>query len=143
MEEHFHKFNVREFHIEDVNPTVNDKRTREICEEILARGLDVIWKISAGTKVETMRDERTIELMAKAGCKYISISPETGSPRVLDLINKPFKYGHAVNLVTKMNEVGIRYGQTSPESRHYWPDGRRSWKVDHKWEYRSPLTSKG
>lgn len=107
MDEHVQKFNVREFHIEDVNPTANDKRTREICEEILARGLNVIWKISAGTKVETMRDKSTIELMAKAGCKYISISPETGSPRVLGLINKPFKYGHAVGLVKKMNEVGI------------------------------------
>lgn len=108
IEEHFLRFNVREFHIEDVNPTVNDKRTREICEEIIKRKLDIIWKISAGTKVETMRNEATIELMAKAGCKYISISPETGSPRVLSLINKPFKFGHAVKLVKKMNEVGIR-----------------------------------
>jgi radical SAM superfamily enzyme YgiQ (UPF0313 family) len=100
-------FGVKEFHVEDVNPTVSDKRTREICDEIIARKLDVIWKIAAGTKVETLRDEKTIELMARAGCRYISISPESGSPRVLKMINKPFRVEHAVSLVKRMNEVGI------------------------------------
>jgi len=107
MEELYLKFGVREFHIEDVDPTVNDKRTREICEEIIRRKIKIIWKISAGTKVETIRDESTIELMAEAGCRYISISPESGSPRVLKMIKKPFNLEHAVRLVKKMNEMGI------------------------------------
>lgn len=107
MMEYNHRFGVREFHVEDVNPTVNDKRTLKICEEIIQRKLKVIWKISAGTKIETIRHESTIERMAEAGCNYISISPESGSPRVLKMINKPFNLEHAVRLVKKMNEVGI------------------------------------
>ena len=35
------------------------------------------------------------------------------------------------------------YGQTPPEWLHYWPDGRRSWLVDHKREDRTPPTNKG
>lgn len=101
-------YGVREFHIEDVDPTVNDRRTREICEELIRRKLDVIWKVASGTKVETMRDESTIELMARAGCRYISISPESGSPRLLKAINKPFDTAHAMRLIGTMNEVGIR-----------------------------------
>jgi anaerobic magnesium-protoporphyrin IX monomethyl ester cyclase len=108
MEAYSGKFGVREFHIEDVDPTVNDKRTRAICEEILRRRLDVIWKIAAGTKVETLRDAETVQLMARAGCRYISISPESGSPRLLKLINKPFDIDHAVHLIETMNTVGIR-----------------------------------
>jgi radical SAM superfamily enzyme YgiQ (UPF0313 family) len=107
MEMHSEKFGVREFHIEDVDPTVNDKRTRAICEEILRRRLDVIWKIAAGTKVETLRDSETVQLMARAGCRYISISPESGSPRLLKLINKPFDIEHAVHLIETMTTVGI------------------------------------
>jgi anaerobic magnesium-protoporphyrin IX monomethyl ester cyclase len=107
MEEFFQKLNVREFHVEDVDPTVNDKRTREICNELIRRKFKPVWKISAGTKVETMRDETTIELMAKAGCNYISISPESGSPRLLKMMRKPFNLEHAVRLVKKMDEVGI------------------------------------
>lgn len=107
MVEFLDKFGVREFHIEDVNPTVNDKRIREICEEIIRRNLKVIWKISSGTKVETLRDESIIELMARAGCRYISISPETGSPRILKKMNKPFNLDLAIRLVKKMNDMGI------------------------------------
>lgn len=99
---------VFEFHLEDLDPTISDERVREICREIITRNLKVIWKIAAGTKVETMRDEETIDLMAKAGCRYISISPETGSPRLLKMMRKPFNLDHAVRLVKRMNKVGIR-----------------------------------
>lgn len=108
MELHMRKFGLHEFHIEDLNPTINDKRTREICNEIIKRDLKVIWKIAAGTKVETLKNEETIELMAKAGCKYISISPESGSERVLNLMDKPFNLEHAVKMIKKMNRMGIR-----------------------------------
>jgi radical SAM superfamily enzyme YgiQ (UPF0313 family) len=102
------KYGVREFHIEDLDPTISDERVREICGEIMTRGMEVIWKIAAGTKVETIRSEETIDLMAQAGCRYISISPETGSPRLLKLMRKPFNLQHAVNLIKRMNQVGIR-----------------------------------
>jgi len=101
-------FGVREFHVEDVDPTVSDKRTRAICEEIMRRKLDVSWKLVAGTKVETLRSSETIGKMAAAGCTYISISPESGSARVMKLINKPFDVQHAVDLIHAMNRFGIR-----------------------------------
>ena len=107
IEAHSLKYGVNEFHIEDVNPTVNDGRTREICEELLRRKLVVEWKLCSGTKVETIKDEKTIETMARAGCRYISISPETGSSRLLKMMNKPFNLVHAVRLIKKMSDVGI------------------------------------
>ena len=107
--EHFvNKYGVREFHIEDLNPTVSDLRIREICDEILKRRLDIIWKIAAGTKAETIKAEETIDLMAKAGCRYISISPETGSSRLLKLMHKPSDLNHLACLVRRMRRVGIR-----------------------------------
>lgn len=107
--EHFNKtLGVAEFHIEDLDPTISDPRIRQICEELIRRRLKVTWKIAAGTKVETMRDEETINLMAQAGCRYISISPETGSPRLLKLMRKPFDLDHAVRLVKRMNQVNVR-----------------------------------
>lgn len=101
-------YGVSEFHIEDLDPTISDERIREMAGLIIERGLKVTWKIVAGTKVETIRSEETIDLMAQSGCRYISISPETGSPRVLKLMRKPFDLEHAVRLVKRMNQVGIR-----------------------------------
>ena len=108
MEQSVRKYDVREFHIEDLDPTVSDSRIRDICQEIGRRNLDVVWKIAAGTKAETIRNEETIDLMAAAGCRYISISPETGSPRLLKQMRKPFNLPHAVRLVKRMSQAGIR-----------------------------------
>lgn len=107
IEYYVKRFDVQEYHIEDLDPTISDQRIREIANEILRRDLDIIWKIVAGTKVETIRSEDTIDIMAKSGCRYISISPETGSSRVLKLMKKPFDLDHAVKMVNRMNQVGI------------------------------------
>jgi anaerobic magnesium-protoporphyrin IX monomethyl ester cyclase len=101
-------FGVTEFHIEDLDPTVKDSRTREIAEELIERRLDVTWKVCAGTKVETIKSEETLELMARSGCRYISISPESGSPEILKSMKKPFDIEHAIALIRKMNCVGIK-----------------------------------
>lgn len=99
---------VREFHIEDLNPTVSEERTRALCTEILARKLKVDWKLVSGTKAETIAGEETIDLMAKAGCRYISISPETGSARLLRQMGKPFNLEHAKKLIGWMKHAGIK-----------------------------------
>lgn len=123
------RWNVREFHIEDLDPTISDERIRAICQLIVQRGLAVRWKIAAGTKVETIRDEGTIDWMARAGCEYISISPETGSPELLKAMRKPFDLAHAIRLVRRMNQVGIRSqacfvlgypGETDPDRQLTW-----------------------
>jgi radical SAM superfamily enzyme YgiQ (UPF0313 family) len=107
IEYFFKKFGIDEFHIEDLNPTVSDDRIREICGEIIRRGLKIKWKIVAGTKVESIKDETTVELMSKSGCKYISISPETGSQEVLKLMGKPFDLEHAKKIAKAMNKFNI------------------------------------
>lgn len=107
MEFWIDRFGVREFHFEDLNPTVNEKRTRALCEEIIRRGVDVSWKLVSGTKVETIKSGDTVALMAKAGCRYVSISPETGSPELLKKIVKPFNLDHAVRVVSRMKQEGI------------------------------------
>jgi len=102
------KYKVMEFHIEDLNPTVSEERTQKICNEILDRGLNITWKIVSGTKIETIKSEKTIELMAKSGCRYISISPETGSENLLKTMNKSFDLGHAVKMVRRMHSEKIK-----------------------------------
>jgi radical SAM superfamily enzyme YgiQ (UPF0313 family) len=105
--EHFQKtLGVSEFHLEDLNPTVSNKRIVEFCEEIIDRGLKFNWKIVAGTKIETMKLE-TIPLMAKAGCSFIGFAPETGSPSLLKKMDKRFNHDLALEMVRLMRKHGI------------------------------------
>ena len=101
------KFDVKEFHLEDLNPTVNDKRTKSLCEEIIKQKIKIKWKIVAGTKVESIKDDRTVQLMSKAGCTYVSISPESGSKDLMKKIDKPFNYDHALKIIDTMNKNKI------------------------------------
>ena len=97
------KFDVKEFHFEDLNPTVNDSRIKELCNLIIEKKINIKWKIVAGTKVESIKSEETLSLLKKSGCNYISISPESGSKELMKKINKPFNYDHALKIVKGMN----------------------------------------
>ncbi len=99
-------FNVSEFHLEDLNPTIQKKRMQEISQEIIDRNLKIIWKVGSGTKIETV-DEETITAMAASGCTFISLSPESGSPEMLKKMNKPFDHAQALDLVRHMDKEGI------------------------------------
>ncbi len=106
IEEGINRFNVNEFHLEDLNPTIKKERIQEIAKEIIKRKLQIIWKIASGTKAETL-DEETIKWMASSGCSYISISPESGSERIMKEIRKPFPYKRVLELVREMYKNNI------------------------------------
>ncbi len=107
MEHAIATYGVRDFHIQDDNFTFKPKRTREICEEIGRRDLKVSWCLAAGMKAETV-DEETLAAMRAAGCRYISVSPETGSPRVLKLMDKPFDYEHFLQLQRAAGRLKVK-----------------------------------
>jgi radical SAM superfamily enzyme YgiQ (UPF0313 family) len=105
--QYFNKlYGVKEFHIEDLNPTVDKKRMINISKLIMKRKLKITWKIGSGTKLETL-DKEALTWMSKAGCTYISISPESGSPRLLKTMNKSFNHQLGLDLVEYMSKLGI------------------------------------
>lgn len=89
---------VREFHIEDLNPTVDKSRIIELCERIKILQIDVDIKIASGTKIETL-DKEMLVYMHDAGFSYLSFSPESGSKYVLNKMNKGFNHKYAIDLV--------------------------------------------
>jgi radical SAM superfamily enzyme YgiQ (UPF0313 family) len=97
---------VREFHWEDLNPTTSEPRIREIAKELLRRNLNLTWKLVSGTKAETIKAE-TVTAMARAGCRYVSFSPESGSARVLAAMGKTFDHERGLWLTQWMRRCGI------------------------------------
>lgn len=100
-------YEVTEFHVEDMNPTVSEDHTRSLCAAIKERRMNVRWKLVSGTKLEYIRDPRTISMLADAGCNYISFSPESGSSRILQNMRKSFDMNHALDLLKQMHRSGI------------------------------------
>jgi anaerobic magnesium-protoporphyrin IX monomethyl ester cyclase len=100
------KFSVKNFHIEDLNPTVKRQRFKEFCELLTERQVNIKFYIVSGTKAETIKVD-DVPLLAEAGCQYISISPESGSATVMKAIGKPFNYEHGLALIKACKQHGI------------------------------------
>lgn len=104
---HWHsKYKVTDFHIEDLNPTLDRKNMVELCNLIIGWKVNIRFKFVSGVKLDTL-DEEMIRLLAQAGCNYLSFSPETGSKRVLKLMKKPFDHEHGIRMTRLMNRLGI------------------------------------
>ena len=120
--QHLHEnLNIDDFHISDLDPTVNEKRIIEMCNEIISRKLKFEWKLAQGTKIETIKKESTLDLMQQAGLTFFSFSPESGSIELMKKLNKPFDYDHALKMTSCLNKLNVKtqacfIAGTPPES---------------------------
>jgi biotin synthase-like enzyme len=101
------KYGVNDFQVEDLNPTVQHLRWERICELLIEREANIRFYFVSGTKAETVHIDK-VSLFAKAGCRYISISPESGSPDLMKVIGKKFNQKHGLDLVKQCRKFGIR-----------------------------------
>ena len=85
IEECINKYNIREFNVCDDTFTINKKRLIEICDKIVAKNLKICW--ICFSRVNTFDDE-IAQALKRAGCQKVSFGLETGSQRLLDLMNK-------------------------------------------------------
>lgn len=106
MRHWYQTMGVREFHIEDVNPTTDRRRLAKLGRIIREAKMPFVWKFASGTKIETITVE-TLRDMAEGGCRYVSFSPESGSKRVMKLIGKPFDYDHGLKMTREMRRLGV------------------------------------
>lgn len=100
------RFAVTHFQIEDLNPTVQHERFERLAELLIEREARITFALVSGTKAETIRLD-SVPLLARAGCRYLSISPESGARPVLKAIGKPFRFQHGLDLVAACRRHGI------------------------------------
>lgn len=79
-------------------------RVKEVCDEILRRGLRFTW--SAFARVNTV-DRDTLRLMREAGCDSVSFGVETGNSDLLKLIQKRITREQVRGAVSLCRETGI------------------------------------
>ena len=87
------------------NFTINKERTREICKLIKESNLDIEWVCD--TRVDLISQELLRE-MKDAGCRTIFFGVESGSPRILDKINKRISLQQFVDGFKLCREEGIQ-----------------------------------
>ncbi|TRO46413.1 radical SAM protein, partial [Candidatus Bathyarchaeota archaeon] len=97
-------YGTNQFTFYDDAFTVNRERAIEICEELHARKLDLIW--DCGTRVD-MVDRELLKTMHDAGCIAVWLGVESGSEVILDAMNKGIKLEQTRRAYKTAHEVGL------------------------------------
>jgi anaerobic magnesium-protoporphyrin IX monomethyl ester cyclase len=99
------KYHVKEIDIIDDNFTVNMERAEKICDELIKRRYNLIWKMGNGIRADRV-NEQLIRKMKKAGCYLIAFGIESGNKDILKKINK----GENLQEITKAIKWCKKYG---------------------------------
>jgi len=88
----------------DATFNINRRRVNEICEEMIERDLKIEWFANVRADIT----KKQAELMKQAGCRGVSIGVESGSQKVLNLVNKRINVLDAKVALQNLKKVGIK-----------------------------------
>src|SRR4051794_17011815 len=93
----------------DDNFLVDRDRALEIAEGICRRGVRFDWSIQASTNLVSRMTSAEWKLMRRAGLSQVSQGADSGSPAVLNLMNKTFQKIETVYKAAEvLHEAGVR-----------------------------------
>jgi|TARA_Y100000031_G_scaffold70041_1_gene77700 radical SAM superfamily enzyme YgiQ (UPF0313 family) len=100
------KYGVKEIHIEDDNFTLIKERTMDICNEIIKRKLDIVWKCPNGVRADTL-DKELLEKMKESGCYQLAFGIESGNQAILNRVNKRLNLNKLPQIIKNAKAVGL------------------------------------
>lgn len=100
------EFGVKEFHFEDDNFTSKRSHALEVCKEIIARKLDIVWACPNGVRIDKL-DEELLGYMKKSGCYLLAFGIESGNQRVLNNVHKHLKLEIVPKVLKLVKKKGI------------------------------------
>ena len=98
-------YGIREVTFYDDTFCSNRKRTREFCQLLIDRKIDLTW--TCFSRID-FTDQQTLELMAKSGCHMICFGIENADKDILNTINKNIKLEMVIPITRMTQKAGIR-----------------------------------
>lgn len=99
-------YDVDQINIEADTLTVNKKFIRSLCHALIENRISEKINWTCESRIDTV-DEEILSLMKRAGCWQISYGVETGTQRLLDLINKSVTLQKVEEIFALTKQVGI------------------------------------
>jgi len=98
-------FGIKKFYFIDEQFTFNEKRTIEICNQIIKRKLKIDWIVNS--RVDRVTQEM-LSLMKKSGCISVAYGIESGSEQILKNVHKEISIPKIEKTVALTKNAGIR-----------------------------------
>ena len=99
-------YGTTQFTFKDDSFTVNKQRVAALCRKLISDKYNIAWECN--TRVNLL-DENLLRLMRKAGCNFIKVGIESGSERILRLMNKGITHEQIRNAAQLFRKIGIHW----------------------------------
>lgn len=100
------KYRVDGIHFMDDFFFADPKRTEKICDEIIRRKIKIKWWAMARCDVFCRLSSTLLQKLKKSGCHTLNFGAESGSQKILNMVNKGLK----VNEIIKTAKICNKYG---------------------------------
>jgi anaerobic magnesium-protoporphyrin IX monomethyl ester cyclase len=101
------RYGVEVFYFVDPEFFIDARRTEQIMQGILDRGLRITWKAQVRPEHILRLGRERMELAYRSGCRQLEIGAESGSPSMLEIIQKDCDPQAAVESAALLRDVGI------------------------------------
>jgi anaerobic magnesium-protoporphyrin IX monomethyl ester cyclase len=98
---------IKLFEVWDDNFTLDIKRAKEICHELIRRKLKLSWYCHNGIRADRI-DKDLAFLMKQAGCTSVAFGIESGNPETFNAIKKGEPLSAVVDSVKLVKSVGMK-----------------------------------
>ncbi len=99
-------YHINQLNIEADTLTANPSFVKKLCQALISNGISEKIKWTCESRVDTVNEE-LLQLMKSAGCWQISYGIETGSQRLLNMINKSIKLEQVEKTIDLTHKIGI------------------------------------
>jgi len=101
------KFKIKDFNFVDDNFCASHKRNKEFIYQIKKEKLDIRFISTTTINYLSGLNINFLKQLREAGMVYQTLSVESGSQRILDMINKPVKLYQVLEVTDKLEKAGI------------------------------------
>ena len=96
-------FKIKNIYFYDDNFFVHAKRAEDIVEGIIKEKLDIMWEPQGSEILHVAKlSDKSLKLIEKSGCSRLTFGVETGSKRILNLVNKHISPKKVLDLNKKL-----------------------------------------
>lgn len=105
--EYVERYGIQNVNFVDLTAATNRKWTLGLCDALEARAPGVSWQLPVGTRIEAI-DAEVLQRLWDTNCRNITFAPESGSPRLLEIMDKRVDLDKVLAACSDGNRIGLR-----------------------------------
>jgi radical SAM superfamily enzyme YgiQ (UPF0313 family) len=105
--EYVDRYGVENVNFVDLTAATNRRWTLGLCDALERKAPGVSWQLPVGTRIEAI-DREVLQRIWDTKCRNITFAPESGSERLLEIMDKRVKLDKVLQALADSREIGLQ-----------------------------------